>query len=352
MIMLKIAVSEISRLYDVLASFGKLYLPIEKAKEVEFGEYTPDAKVRLDALQTVKSAKDMFFSFSEDLMKFHMDGKSISVEAAERVQEDFVVFGVRACDARSFSILDKVFLAEPQDTFYAAKREHGIVVSMACHKPDETCFCQTFGIDPTKPEGDVVTWIADGDLYWEAQTEKGQKLTEAVKSVFEESGSEAVEKQREQVKAILPKLPLAGLDLSYFTSHPELEIFSRPEWKELSSHCLGCGTCTFVCPTCQCYDVRDFNNGHGIERYRCWDSCMYRDFTMMAHGTNRKSQVERFRQRFMHKLVYNPINRDGEFGCVGCGRCLKKCPISMNIVKVARTLSAPQAAENAGGEQA
>ena len=32
-----------------------------------------------------------------------------------------------------------------------------------------------------------------------------------------------------------------------------------------------------------------------------------------AHGTNRKSQVERFRQRFMHKLVYNPLRNDGEF---------------------------------------
>ena len=65
---------------------------------------------------------------------------------------------------------------------------------------------------------------------------------------------------------------------------------------------------------------------------------MYRDFTMMAHGTNRKSQVERFRQRFMHKLVYFPDNNDGIFGCVGCGRCLAKCPIHMNIVKVVKTL--------------
>ena len=189
----------------------------------------------------------------------------------------------------------------------------------------------------------MAVWIADGVLYWEAQTEKGEKLTQTAASVMEESGREAVEAEQARVRAILEKLPLADLDLSYFTSHPELEIFKRPEWAALSSHCLGCGTCTFVCPTCQCYDIRDFDNGHGIERYRCWDSCMYRDFTMMAHGTNRKTQVERFRQRFMHKLVYNPKNHDGEFGCVGCGRCLKKCPISMNIVKVAKELGGEKA---------
>ena len=58
----------------------------------------------------------------------------------------------------------------------------------------------------------------------------------------------------------------------------------------------------------------------------------------MAHGNSRKSQVERFRQRFMHKLVYFPSNNDGMYSCVGCGRCLAKCPISMNIVKVIKAL--------------
>ena len=65
---------------------------------------------------------------------------------------------------------------------------------------------------------------------------------------------------------------------------------------------------------------------------------MYSDFTMMAHGTPRNTQLEKFRQRFMHKLVYYPMNNDGVYGCVGCGRCLKKCPISMNIVKVMKSL--------------
>jgi ferredoxin len=347
--MLKIAMKDVSRLFEAIAAIEKLYLPVEKANEVEFAPYSPDAKVRLDALQTVKSAKDMFFPFSENLMNFHVEGKSISVEAAKKPEEDFVVFGVRACDARSFTILDKVFLADPVDTYYAARREHGTIVAMACARPEETCFCSTFGIDATAPQGDVVTWVADGVLYWEAKTQKGEALTEKIASVLEESDRAAVDAQTEAVRTILKKLPLANLDLSYFTSRPELEIFKREEWSELAGHCLGCGTCTFVCPTCQCYDIRDYDTGHGIERYRCWDSCMYRDFTMMAHGTNRKTQVERFRQRFMHKLVYNPKNHEGEFGCVGCGRCLKKCPISMNIVKVAKTLTA---AETKGGEQA
>ena len=101
---------------------------------------------------------------------------------------------------------------------------------------------------------------------------------------------------------------------------------------------LGCGTCTFICPTCQCYDIRDFNTGHGVKRFRCWDSCMYSDFTKMSAGQPRLTQLERFRQRFMHKLVYYPTNNEGLFSCVGCGRCMNRCPIQMNIVKVMKKL--------------
>ena len=91
-------------------------------------------------------------------------------------------------------------------------------------------------------------------------------------------------------------------------------------------------------------DIKDYDTGHGVQRYRCWDSCMYSDFTMMAHGNNRTSQMQRFRQRFMHKLVYYPLNNDGLFSCVGCGRCVEKCPSSLNIVKVIKAF------EKQGGE--
>ena len=341
--MYKIEKENLEALFRKIAESQDLILPVKKAGQTNFGLWNEGEEADLETLKTVKSGKDAFFPQSETLYTCVRDGKKLTVEPEELRSRPFVVFGMKACDVKGVAVLDKVFLADPVDTYYQARREHGIVVSMACHRPEETCFCSTFGIDATKPEGDVVTWIAEDTLYWEAQTEKGEGLTKKVEAVLAESDSKAVEAQQAAVKEILKKLPLADLDLSYFTSHPELEIFKREEWKELSSHCLGCGTCTFVCPTCQCYDVRDYNTGHGIERYRCWDSCMYRDFTMMAHGTNRKSQVERFRQRFMHKLVYNPLRNDGEFSCVGCGRCLKKCPNSLNIVKVAKTLGGTQA---------
>ena len=175
------------------------------------------------------------------------------------------------------------------------------------------------------------------NLYWKANTAKGETLTSEL-PMLEDGGEEAVKARQEKLHAILKQLPLSKLDLSKVGAGKTEVLFNRPEWKSLSESCLGCGTCTFVCPTCQCYDVQEFNTGKTVRRFRCWDSCMYSDFTKMSAGQPRPTQLERFRQRFMHKLVYFPDNNDGQFGCVGCGRCLQKCPIHTNIVKVIKTM--------------
>lgn len=167
---------------------------------------------------------------------------------------------MRACDARSFEILDKVFLKEPVDTFYASRREMGTVITLACTKPDETCFCRSFDIDPANPAGDVSCWMDEETLYWQANTAKGETLTSEL-PMLEDGGEEAVKAQQEELHVILEKLPLAQLDLSKVGAGKTEALFNRPEWKSLSESCLGCGTCTFVCPTCQCYDVQEFNTG-------------------------------------------------------------------------------------------
>ena len=184
------------------------------------------------------------------------------------------------------------------------------------------------------PMGDVTTWLDGENLYWQANTEKGEALTASVKELFVDSDKAAVEAQQEATKAIIDKLPFSNLNLERFKPENLNDLFNDPKWEEMSEACLGCGTCTFVCPTCQCFDIRDFKTNEGILRYRCWDSCMYSDFTLMAHGNSRTTQMQRFRQRFMHKLVYYPSQNDGLYSCVGCGRCVNKCPQSLNIVKV------------------
>ena len=337
--MKKIAMASLNALFAKIAADKKLYLPIEKAGKVDFYEWSEGENVRLDALKTVKSAKDVFFPQVENLLKFRVEGKSIEINQAPLCEEDFVIFGVRGCDARSFEILDRVFLVDPRDEFYASRRAHGIVVTLACGEPEESCFCTNFGVNPANPGGDVTAWIVGEEMFLQANTEKGEKLI----AELDEADVKAAEDEQARITEIAQKLPLNNLNLEGFDGEHLMEKFNDPKWESLSRACLGCGTCTFVCPTCQCYDIQEFNDGQAVRRFRCWDSCMYKDFTQMSAGQPRPTQKERFRQRFMHKLVYFPDNNDGCFGCVGCGRCLAKCPIHMNIVKVVKTLGGAEA---------
>ena len=342
--MLKIAKERLNDLYAKIDEKMGLYIPIKRAGEVNYAVWGEGKEVSLETLKTVKSPKSAFFPQTENMMKFKTEGKNIEIiDVRESLNEKiekrpFVIFGVKACDYKAIEVLDKVFLADPVDTYYQMRRESSTIVTLACSKPEESCFCKAFGIDATSPMGDVTTWLDNEYLYWQANTEKGEALTALVKDLLEEGDSAKVEAQKEATKVIIDSLPFSNLDLSKFKPENLNELFEAKEWAEMSEACLGCGTCTFVCPTCQCFDIRDFKTNEGVVRYRCWDSCMYSDFTLMAHGNSRTTQMQRFRQRFMHKLVYYPSQNDGMYSCVGCGRCVNKCPQNLNIVKVIKTL--------------
>lgn len=390
--MYKIAKENLPALFRLIAANQELYLPVKVSGQVDFRAWTEDAQVSLETLKTVKSPKDAFFPQSENLYTVVKDGKKLSVRPEALKDQNFVVFGMKACDLQGVKVLDKVFLAEPVDTFYAARRAHGTIVALACHEPEESCFCKAFGIDCAEPGvgrlsmdsatgeaedvsgensnekqkkddcagpvADVAAWMVEENLYWKPLTEKGEALTKIVESLLvapcsseeEKADAEKLETEKANIRRIVELLPYSHLSLEGWNGEALTEKFNSQLWEELYKPCLACGTCTFVCPTCQCYDIKDYDTGHGIQRYRCWDSCMYSDFTMMAHGNNRTSQMQRFRQRFMHKLVYFPANNDGMYSCVGCGRCVEKCPASLNIVKVIKKFAEASVTEKTGGE--
>lgn len=332
--MYKIARENLPSLFRKISEVQDLYLPVKSCSQTNFSAWDENKEVDITTLKTVKSAKDAFFPQSENLYTCNRENNKLSITQEELRDKDFVIFGIRQCDVKGIEVLDRVFLSDPVDTFYKSRRDHGTMVALACGEPEESCFCQVFGTDCSSPVADVAAWLIGDELYWQSQTEKGEKLTALVSELFTESDDSAVNKEKEKIKAIVSKLPYTGLSLDSWGGDVLDEKFNSELWNDLYKPCLACGTCTFVCPTCQCYDIKDYDTGHGVQRYRCWDSCMYSDFTMMAHGNNRTSQMQRFRQRFMHKLVYFPANNDGMYSCVGCGRCVEKCPSALNIVKV------------------
>ncbi|MBO5148482.1 MAG: 4Fe-4S ferredoxin [Clostridia bacterium] len=258
--MYKIAKDRLPELYAAVAAVKDIYVPVENANQCLFEKWTPTSNVNIDCLKTVKSAKEVFFPQSENLISFKVTGKNIDIIEDRDPAAPFVIFGVRACDAKSFEILDNVFLSEPVDSFYKSRRENGVIVTMACNEPEETCFCGAFGINAANPQGgDVTTWLAGDTLYWKAETAKGEELTKSIANLLESAGDsdeKKVEETQASIKAILDKLPLKDLDLSYFSGENLTtklnDVFYVEQWDELYKACLACGTCTFVCPTCQC----------------------------------------------------------------------------------------------------
>ena len=178
----------------------KLCLPIKKAGEVNFGYYTDGAEADIDTLKTVKSPKGVFFPQSEDMMRFRTGGGKIEIEDVRTEKGPFVLFGVRACDFKAFSVLDNVFLSEPVDTYYKERRDSAVIFTLACGKPQESCFCPVFGIDATQPAGDVTCWLDEEALYLKANTDKGAEVLALTANLQLEGGEEKVGKIIEEGK--------------------------------------------------------------------------------------------------------------------------------------------------------
>lgn len=320
-------------LYD-LSSKIKIYAPIKDGVEVNFNTVNEKSKIDFDCVKTKLSPKNIFFPKTQDLMNFKLEKNHIDIEEVKTKREPIITIGIKNCDYKSINVFDAVFLNDLPDISYQNIRENILFITQKCLKFEKSCFCKNFNISPFDDYGDISMLKDNKTYYFNPITPKGMLFINENISYFEECNNINLEDIFELSNSIFNSLPYNNLNLNNFKPENTLKVFNMENlWKELSINCIGCGTCTFCCPTCYCYDIKDFKTNSGAIRYRCYDSCMFSDFTLTAGGNPRKEQWQRFRQRFMHKLFYHPQSYN-EFGCVGCGRCVKHCPNSINIVNV------------------
>jgi len=317
-----------------LADFGKwmekikgyydLYAPV-RTTVVNFEKVEKVDEICLDFANTFLPPKVLFFPQSEELFTYSRDSKVIVVNPTADLEKERVLFGIRPCDLKALSILDFVFDGKFQDSHYVEKRRKTALIGVGCTEPQNTCFCSTFGINPISGEGSDIFLIDNGEYFTvkEINTEMGKSLFQLGNTYFKPENLDnrehkTVEMKRIEITKITDNIKKTG---EYF-------------WNSLSDPCLSCGICTYVCPTCHCFDVEDVEKKIDVVRFRTWDFCMNKDFTRMASGENpRMTKGERYRYRYFHKFVYFPKNY-GVFGCVGCGRCVSHCPVNIDIRKV------------------
>jgi sulfhydrogenase subunit beta (sulfur reductase) len=107
-------------------------------------------------------------------------------------------------------------------------------------------------------------------------------------------------------------------------------------WEAVGRKCLSCGSCTNVCPTCNCYDQTDEMNLDlcGGTRCRTWDSCQSVAFAAVGFGENfREKASARQRHRIFKKEVFQ-FEKYGRSACVGCGRCSSTCIASIRLTDI------------------
>jgi len=178
--------------------------------------------------------------------------------------------------------------------------------------------------------------LYEGDTgYWVLEiTDKGSALVEGL--------------EIEETDEALPRFEVSDKPLPVLPPEDWGALFDDVYWQRLAERCLSCHACTYVCPTCRCFDVRDdtvaANAGYAyVQRLRAWDSCMAAAYRRIAGGHNpRPDKAQRLRNRYYCKFCYSPQDF-GALACVGCGRCIDVCPVGIDIAEMLGDVAALEA---------
>jgi ferredoxin len=252
-------------------------------------------------------------------------------------EEKQILFGVHPCDLASFTFLDRVFLGFRSDPRYLRRRDNFLVFALTCKEVSENCFCQSMGTGPEALLGfDVLMTDIGGRYLLEPSSNEGIKLFESMD--LQEATPADLEAKRGRIEtlkgAFKKSVNRTGLVELAFNNQ------GHHVWNKYGGICLACGQCAMVCPTCFCFDVKDKIDLslQGGERYREWDVCLLQEFSEVALGGNfRESRDARLRQFMCHNLSYG-VMQYNLMKCVGCGRCIKACPVDIDITEIAREL--------------
>lgn len=339
---------DLPKLVDALTNDFLVIAPTYEKKVPTFSEVESSSEVEFDILFNEKlpmlPPKKVFFPAKQTVFKYNLT-KGVTdscdeVSDAANHNKNIVIFGVSPCDVSGVGVLERIFKENYSDDVFLQLRDKTAIISMNClDHCYENCFCETMSSNDPKSGFDIMlTEISKSKLIAVPNSDKGKKILRDYPEIFTQISEKDSEAYTDALnlknKNFKTEFLVEGL-----ASHIE-DNFESKIWEEFTEKCLFCGSCTFVCPTCYCYTVKeivsvDLKDG---ERQREWDSCYFPEFALVAGNHNfREKKEQRFRYRYLHKFVDLPRRYNLE-GCVGCGRCITYCPANIDVRDVLKKI--------------
>ena len=338
---------------NLIAQDDEVIAPKDKDGDTFYDKITDFKDADLNILLPKLSFKEYLLPKTETLFEYSISGSNINIiDPLENAGADGginngsggtgnsgkkigkrIIFGSRPCDAGAGPIMEKVFNWDYKDEFFNEKFKNLYIISIACVQPDNYCFCTEAQLSPESSYGsDILLKKGGSGYYAKVITEKGLELINSSSEnagLFKEISKEAFPADKDWKAAFDIKKTQGFLDKNFTSSYFQEKFLS----------CIGCGICTYTCPTCHCFDIQDEGTNEKGKRIRNWDSCQFGIFTLHTSGHNpRVTQGDRYRQRLMHKFkVYN--EKFNKYLCVGCGRCSRNCPEDIDLREITSELS-------------
>lgn len=316
----------INELFCKITEKYDIYAPKRFPKQ---GRYSDTDIIRYDKIQDINeiefkeksdySAKEVLAPINETLFYFvENDFKESSTP-----QKPILLFA-RPCDINAIEVQAKIYEenGDFQDFYFSRIKNKLKFVLMDCNGGDDTCFCLSMNSNVTDNWSIAIKQLENEYLL----SVKDEEFTQYF------DNCEQAEYSPEFVKENSLTVKIKDI--------PNKDVLNKlkqhPFWQEYDKRCIACGSCTISCPTCTCFTTKDIiysENPTVGERKRVYASCQVEGFDQMAGQKEiRNKTSDRMRYKILHKFHDYKERFKTRHMCVGCGRCIHRCPEAISIV--------------------